>query len=262
MLLFSLHDVTPFHLSRLRRADALFARWGIQWATYLLTPRFHGGYPADASPEFGEWLRQSRPFKVEWALHGCFHRVADDRVPSPPRLAAGGRELAAADEGEFRNLAPAAASRRIASGQDAFRACLRNDPTIFVAPRWQLDQRLWPLLAELGFEWSEDKRGIRHLPSGARIAAPVITWATRTPLRKLASIVGTPVLAAWWRGRPVLRIAVHPFDFDEPATVRSIEGVVRGAIGRRRQVGFDELLTLVQRTVPATSGNAPIPASR
>ena len=43
-LLLSLHDVTPRHLVRLVRAEALFRELGVTHATYLVVPRYHRGW--------------------------------------------------------------------------------------------------------------------------------------------------------------------------------------------------------------------------
>jgi hypothetical protein len=45
-----------------------------------------------------------------------------------------------------------------------------------------------------------------------------------------------------------VRIAIHPFDFDHPQIVASIENIVRRAIDTRQQAFYDELLsTKLQR---------------
>jgi hypothetical protein len=40
-LLVSLHDVTPFHLPRLQRAEALCAALGVDKISFLLIPDYH-----------------------------------------------------------------------------------------------------------------------------------------------------------------------------------------------------------------------------
>ena len=39
---FAIHDVTPFHLDPLKRAETLFEKWGIEKVLYLLVPNYHG----------------------------------------------------------------------------------------------------------------------------------------------------------------------------------------------------------------------------
>ena len=69
-LLLSLHDVTPHHISRLARAEALFCELGVTHATYLLVPRYHGAWAIESDPMFRDWCRAPRPFTVRWCLHG------------------------------------------------------------------------------------------------------------------------------------------------------------------------------------------------
>ena len=72
-LLVSLHDVAPFHLERIRKAEALFARLGVPKVQYLFVPDFHGKSPVEASPEFTAWCRGPHPYEVSWWLHGYYH---------------------------------------------------------------------------------------------------------------------------------------------------------------------------------------------
>jgi predicted deacetylase len=41
--------------------------------TYLLVPDFHERHLLTTDPGFATWCAQSRPFDVEWALHGYSH---------------------------------------------------------------------------------------------------------------------------------------------------------------------------------------------
>ena len=75
-LLIALHDVTPAHWVRLERAERFFESQGIDRIAYLLVPDFHGSCPA-ASSEFVQWCNGTRPYEIQWLLHGYFH---DDRL--------------------------------------------------------------------------------------------------------------------------------------------------------------------------------------
>jgi len=236
-LLVSLHDVTPYHLSRLRCAEALLGAIGIRKLAYLLVPQFHGGYPCDADPEFVAWCRAPRPFAVDWQLHG-FHHL------EPPPAERGGRgkwsdalkrRLLTGGEGEFLALDRSAQRSRLDAGRAMFRRCLGSDPESFVAPAWLFNPALPPLLAELGFRYTESHRRIYSLQTGDSRRSPVITWATRTSLRKLASLAAAPVLLRQWEREPLLRVAIHPFDVESRGTIASIEAVLGRLLERREQ---------------------------
>lgn len=239
-LAFALHDVTPFHQRRIERAEALFASWGVEKATYLFIPNYHGEHSA-ASPEFAAWCRRERPFAVDWFLHGYYHRECATKS-DPAAIGTVAQLERGPGEGEFAALDEPTAEIRLRRGRELFSECLGAPPRGFVAPRWSLNSRLGSLLTENSFAWTETRREIVHLTTAQRWSAPAITWATRTPLRKATSLVGVPLLRTWWRRTPFLRIAVHPFDFDHPATIRSIERTVLSAVGARRQIFYDELL--------------------
>lgn len=241
-LLCSLHDVAPFHLGRLRRAEAVLERLGVTRATYLLVPDFHGRGRADQDDAFVAWCRAPRPFAVRWALHGYTHR--DDAPPDARRTPA--ERLKArwltGGEGEFLRRDAAVLEDRLRRGSDVFRAALDADPRGFVAPAWLHTSALPPLLSRLGFAWTEDHRAVHGLGDGRRVSAPVVTWATRTPLRRWASVRGTPLLLRRWRKRPVLRLAAHPFDFDHPDTLSSITRVWRHALALGPQRFVEDVL--------------------
>lgn len=239
-LLISLHDATPFHLPRLRRAESLFEEWGVEKIAYLFVPEYHGGYPSKESPEFIAWCRESRPFAVDWFLHGLRH-LEEPAAPSSTeqRTHASGdawkRRLLTAGEGEFLGLAEAEQRRRLETGLASFRACLGSEPSGFIAPAWLFNARLLPLLKDLKLRYTEDHRRVYRADTGAFLDAPVITWATRTLIRKYGSLVVCPTLATLWARRPVVRVAVHPFDFDHPETVRSIARVLKKLLRGRSQ---------------------------
>ncbi|MEO6094982.1 MAG: DUF2334 domain-containing protein, partial [Fibrobacteria bacterium] len=250
-LVISLHDASPFHLQRLRKAEAVFRETGVAKITYLLVPEYHGGHPSAASPEFIAWCRGHREFQVDWHLHGYHHLEALPTADERPALEGIARETksvfsgAAADafkrkfltagEGEFMSLDADSQRAKLEAGREAFRRCLDSDPEGFVAPAWLFNAALQPVLKEMGFRFTEDHRRIYDLRLGARLDSPVITWATRTLLRKYGSLAVCPILARLWASEPVLRVAMHPFDFDYASTVASIRGVLRFVMRDREQ---------------------------
>lgn len=247
-LVISLHDATPFHLERMRRAEAVFRDLGVAKIAYLLVPEYHGGYPCADSPEFIAWCRESRPFRVDWHLHGYHHLESPDAgvVSAAAAAATAGdafkRKFLTAGEGEFLSLDAVSQRAKLEKGREVFRKCLGADPEGFVAPAWLFNAALRPALKELGFRNTEDHRRIYQVQTCASIASPVITWATRTVLRKYGSLVVCPALARLWSKEPVLRVAMHPFDFDHAATVANIRSVLGREIKRREQVSAAELV--------------------
>ncbi len=238
-LLLSLHDITPFHLERLRKAEKYFADWGITKILYLLIPNYHGIAPADhsAQAEFVEYCRSCRVFDIQWFLHGYYHlemqnldHTAKNNISSWFK-----RSFMTAGEGEFLALSSLSMQQKISEGKKVFANCLGYAPQGFVPPAWLHNEYLIPVLKEQGFQWTENHQLIFSVNTGKTWESPVITWATRSLLRKYGSLLVCPSLARYWKSAPLLRIAMHPFDFEHTETVRNIEKVIKYALQTRNQ---------------------------
>jgi len=244
-LIVSLHDVAPVHIQRLRRAEALFRALGINQVQYLFVPSFHGRYRASEYPEFLDWCRRDRPFKVDWWLHGYYHQDRpSERDPEPlsftDRLK---QRFLTAGEGEFLALDAAMQRQRLKAGLEEFSHCFQGaKPSGFVPPAWLFRPPvLLPLLKEAGLPFTEDHRHIYDVNRGILLPAPVITWATRTLLRKYGSLVVCPLRARWFNDSEVVRVALHPHDFDHRLTAQNIERVLRG-LKKNRTLALPENL--------------------
>jgi len=243
--LVALHDVTPVHAARIEQAEQLLAALGISQVTYLLVPDFHGAAPAHSSAAFVSWCRRPRQFGVQWFLHGYFH----SEMIAPPdegRRRSVGEWMAStfltAKEGEFLRLRGDALRARISAGAHSFERCTGEAPSGFVAPAWLFNSELIPTLAELSFRFTESHFHLFHLRTGRRLASPVITWATRTRVRRYGSLVVSAAQRRLWCRQPVLRIALHPYDFDHPATVASIARTLEAARRDRAVAAYDDRL--------------------
>ncbi len=237
-LIVALHDVTPVHAARLDRAEALLRTLGIGEATYLLVPRFHG-VPSDEDATFIRWCRSSRPFRIHWMLHGYLHRESRDGIGATaqdPRGAWWKRRLLTGGEGEFLALQGEALRERLMQGRDVFRRCLDADPDGLVPPAWLAHPSLAAALRDLGFDYTEDHHRLYQLRQAHTLQSPVITWATRTFARRVGSLVVCPALATLWQPRPLIRTAMHPLDFDYPATVASLTRLLRALLREREPI--------------------------
>jgi len=152
------------------------------------------------------------------------------------------RQFLTAGEGEFLSLSEAELTERIDRGRKAFKTCLGIDPTGFVAPAWLFNRALIPALRERGFAWTENHWRIYDLRCRESVASPVITWATRTPLHRYGSARLAPALLRCWRERPIVRMAVHPLDFDDPRFVDAIRRTIATALHDRVLDEYERVL--------------------
>jgi uncharacterized protein len=179
---------------------------------------------------------------VQWLLHGYSHR--DDAVESErdhgtvaQRLAA---RLLTGGEGEFLPLRSGAVRARLAAGLNTFSRCLGTVADGFVAPAWLFNDELIPALATMRLRFTESQFHVFDVQQGRAQPSPVITWATRTPMRRWGSLVVAGSQRRLCRRAPILRIALHPHDFDHPATVASIARTLDAARRDRTLVSYDE----------------------
>lgn len=241
-VLISLHDVTPFHLQRLKRAEKLFSELGLTKVSYLFVPDYHNCTATLAPSEldaYRSWISQKRTTQIQWILHGYSHQ----ELPSPPvsrlsPVAELKRRFLTAGEAEFLSLETQNVLSRIQQGISEFESQLNAPPIGFIAPAWLFNKNLIACLKELGFLFTEDHNSVHLLAQERKIQAPVITWATRTLMRKYSSLALSPFLSLIWSNRNVIRIAIHPYDFDHPATVANIGWVIKRIIKRRQQVFY------------------------
>lgn len=246
-LLVALHDVTPAHAKRLERAERLLAALAVPSVTYLYVPDFHARHPAHACADFIAWCRAPRSYEVRWFLHGYFHREGLGTPPEPRALTLAewcARRFLTAGEGEFLLLRGRVLDERLRAGMDSFRQCLGQTPSGFVAPAWLYNEELIPALERLNVAFTESHFHLFDLRSERAVPAPVMTWASRTMGHRLGSLAAAAIERRIWAGRPLVRLALHPADFEHPRLVDSIARSLDTLRRCRRVVTCEEACSL------------------
>jgi hypothetical protein len=231
LLVATVHDVAPRWLPEVQALRRALAAWGADRVTLLVVPHFHHGVRTVEHAATMRWLVERRRAGDELALHGYHHvqhgapRHLVDRVRA---------RLWTAGEGECLRPATSLATL-LTRGRDELGELLPAAPG-FVAPAWLEPRGLPALLARHGFAWHETSRFVEALPSRRRIEAPVIGFATRTPLRETLSLAwARALLTVAGPSRPAsLRLALHPADLSSPRVMGAVERVVRTAIATRQ----------------------------
>lgn len=166
------------------------------------------------------------------AQHGLVHR-ATFRAPWPRSVLAGFQGGRAA---EFPGLDPEATRHRVEMGLRLLRDA-ELEPTGFVAPGYAYTRALRDVLSGPAYAWFADLGGVDTRCRG-RIRARALCLGNSTPVKR---VVSPTVVRAGAHGRGALmRLDVHPADFDLPRHVAAIERVLECADGRRT-VTYDEL---------------------
>jgi len=251
-VLISLHDVTPYHFSRILKAEKLLTKWGVKKISFFFIPDYHQLHDKQNKQilsDFKEWIQKKKEYTIEWALHGYYH--LEDKIPRVDHkslLQAWNlkHRFLTANEAEFLDLSSKEISNRIQKGKEFFLDYFHCDPAMFVPPAWLFNEQLMSCLRSHHFSITEDHSGIYLLKQEKIVSAPVITWATRTSLLKLISRIGCPMLNRIWHFKDLIRIAVHPLDFDFPSTINSIKHVITQTLKERQTILYKELESLTE----------------
>ncbi len=242
LLLASIHDVGPRFESEI---DALAARLerhlgGPRFAM-LVVPDHWGEAPLARTPRFAAKLRRWADQGVEMFLHGFTHR--DDSTHAGHAASFKAKHMTAG-EGEFLGLDLAEARRRMRAGHAVVEDAIGRPVAGFIAPAWLYGDGALAAMKAEGFALAEDHFRVWRPADGAVLArGPVITWASRSPMR-IASSIGFAAVAPYALSPiAVARLAVHPGDSHVPRLLASIDAAL-GAFARRRVARYGDLLSV------------------
>jgi hypothetical protein len=238
LLLASIHDVSPRFESEVDRLLHVLGPHVGDRLAMLVVPNHWGDAPIRPGSPFAGRLRSWADRGIEIFLHGYFHQDETRHARATDRLRAA---LMTAREGEFLGLSREAASALIAEGSALLEDIIGRRVDGFIAPAWLYGEGARQALADCAMPVAEDHLRVWSPVSGRQLASgPVITWASRTPLRLASSLAAAAAL----RHAPlkVLRVGVHPPDSRHPVLLKSIDKTIRAAAASRRPAHYSELL--------------------
>jgi predicted deacetylase len=239
-LLLSIHDVSPRFESQVKQLfDLIGGLIGAPRLAMLVVPDYWGAAPLRADPRFCGELRRWSELGVEMFVHGFTHR---DTSRHGSRAAAFKARHLTANEGEFLGLTRTEAARRMREGRDVVEQAIGREAAGFIAPAWLYGPGAQAALREERFALAEDHFRVWRPADGAILArGPVITWASRSPMRRASSrAFALGARAALTRLRTV-RIAVHPGDVAHPLLLRSIARTVAAFRASHRPSRYADL---------------------
>ncbi len=232
-LLCSIHDVAPVHFDAVVRLRALLHECGVTRATLLVVPDFHHGTAIERCPNIVAWLRTCVANGDEVCLHGQYHVQARPVSDGYARFRA---RAWTAGEGECLALDPDEAVEMLRDGRARLEQLLGQRVTGFVAPAWLEPSWFVDALRRTGFRWHEGRLWVERIDAAraydVRVMTPVLSFATRTRARELASLAWVYGLRAMVASsaarlnRPA-RIALHPSDLASEPVMRCATTTIR-----------------------------------
>jgi uncharacterized protein len=224
-LLVSIHDVSPRFESEIDTlVDLVSASLGCQRFAMLVVPNHWGDAPLSEAKAFQGRLRRWADTGIEMFVHGWFHK---DMAQHSGLTGLKARHMTAG-EGEFLGLAADIAAQRMADGRMLIEDIIGRPVTGFIAPAWLYGEGAHVALRDSGFALAEDHFSVWRPGSGKIVArGPVITWASRSPVRRLSSYAVAAGARIGHHALQNCRVAVHPGDVGFDGIKSSITATLR-----------------------------------
>ena len=230
-LVVSLHDVAPATRTVCEKILSELSSHRVSVTSLLVVPNYHHGGPSTDDPAFIKWLLDLATDGHEIVIHGYFHeRPAATTDGFATKLIT---QFYTLNEGEFYDLGYEESFRRITQARDDFRkAGLR--PRGFVAPAWLLSNEGERAAADAEIEYTTRLTTVRDLRSNEDFAARSLVYSSRNGWRRTASLAWNATLYRSLRNAPLVRLSIHPVDYEYPEIWSQIVRFVDEMVETRR----------------------------
>lgn len=238
-LVVSIHDVSPLTREATQAMLGELAELGVRGVSLLVVPNHHcRGHMLD-DPAFCAWLKEREALGDEIAIHGYVHRR--DQRPGETFMEKVTTRLYTAGEGEFYDIHGADALRIISQARREFRQ-VGIDPQGFVAPAWLLSDGADRALQRLGLGYTTRLGGVFDYKTGVNHASQSLVWSSRSWWRRILSRAWNAWLFRRMRGKPLLRIGIHPPDLKYRGIWSQIKRLTAEALKDHEAVPYGEYL--------------------
>lgn len=232
----SIHDVSPFTQKGTEGILRDLAAAGVPVTSLLVIPDHHGRGGFSGDPEFCRWLRSMVDAGHEAVAHGFRHlRVEHGDEGMWEKIVT---RSYTAGEGEFFDLSREDAAGRLAEGRRVFAAAGLN-PCGFIAPAWLLGPEAEGAVSDAGFRYTTRITTVVDFHAGKVHVSRSLVWSVRAGWRRLCSLAWNRFLFARDGGNALLRIGIHPPDWEHAAIRRQILDITRAALAGRVPMTYE-----------------------
>jgi len=257
-LIVSIHDVCPGSQAQVGKMLDDLAAVGVPKTSLLVIPNRHKKDPAFSDTEFCSWLRHKQAARHEAVLHGYYHmRIAQGEPTGWKRLMA---KHYTAGEGEFFDLDYETAKELLIRGREEMTESLGQEPSGFIAPAWLLGPEALKAVLEMPFSYTTrigdvlrpgPGVGPERMEDAISHASQSLCYSVRAPWRRACSLVWNEVLLAWLGYRPLIRIGLHPPDWEYPAIRRHALRCIKRALVGRTPMTYDQWVNHQSQSPPS-----------
>ncbi len=240
-LVVSIHDLSTVTRGVVTQMLADLAEAGVPVTSLLVIPDHHHKGSIEEDPDFGAWLRARVAGGHEAVLHGFYHlRPSKTGEGVVTKLIT---RSYTAGEGEFHDLTFGEASGLLQRGRASMRAC-GIEPTGFIAPAWLLGKEAEAAVESEGFDYTTRIGSVIDCREKMNFASRSLVYSVRAPWRRGVSLLWNGALfrVLQMKKTSLLRIGLHPPDWEYPAIRRQILQYIRVAARERRVTTYWEWL--------------------
>ena len=239
----SLHDLSPWTQPVFTAMLAELASLGVERTSLLVIPDHHHRGPMLADAGFCRWLEGLARQGHELVVHGYYHQ-------RPARAGEtwwqrGMTRIYTQGEGEFYDLPLNEAGELLAQAQADFRQLDAPAPVGFIAPAWLLGSDAAAAVRKAGFRYTTYLTGMRDFrmaEDAGFIPARSLVYSCRNRWRRAASLLWNAGLARRLHGGPLLRVSLHPPDYQHANIWQQVRRLVGEALRTREAVTYQEHL--------------------
>jgi len=238
-LVLSIHDVSPLTLKNTRAILADLKSLGLNRYSLLVIPDHHRrGHFLESAP-FCAWLKEEASAGQEIVIHGYYHQ----RAPKPAESVVDKfiTRFYTANEGEFYDIGREQAFELVAKAREEF-SSIGLSSTGFIAPAWLLSTAAETALADLGLRFTTRLGGVIDLATGKTHPSQSMVYSVRSEWRRQVSLLWNSSLYRRLEANPLLRIGIHPVDFDHPTIWEQIRTKVSEALTQRQATTYEDFL--------------------
>jgi predicted deacetylase len=238
-LVVSIHDVSPVTRPICDRILEELAALGIERTSLLVIPNYQHRAPVADDRAFQEWLVRRVQCGHEPVLHGYYHQRP--RAQTGSLLSRVTTEVYTAGEGEFFDLSFEEATNRLKRGL-ADLSFVPVNIAGFIAPAWLLGTEAERAVRQCGFLYTTRIGSVIALKNGSDIVSRSLVWSTRATWRIAASLAWNRGLSWTLRDSPVVRIGIHPPDYQHALVWNQIVTLLRELSLRRQAASYRDLV--------------------
>jgi len=226
----SIHDVSVMTRGSVERMLNDLAGEGVGVSSLLVIPDHHRCGRIDDDPGFASWLDEKVSLGHEPVLHGFHHlRPRRHREGVATRLIT---RSYTAGEGEFYDLSFFEASEFLRRGRKAMRRC-GHEPEGFIAPAWLLGREAGKAVAAENFRYTTTIASVTDFKEQRSFSSRSMVYSVRAPWRRALSLLWNEALFRAMRNAPLLRIGLHPPDWEHGSIRRHALVCIRRAVKQR-----------------------------